>query len=241
MKFYSFEFYQSLTSELYIDYVISLGCACRPAYHLQQNKLRICSNPFDWMMNYTLETIIDLLNNFNNFFKNRKEDFEKSLYYRYVTDLNSGMVSMHSFPKNIEMDSYYTTFYNTMLYRYNRMKNYMKNSDKILFISNRNEPFSNFEEFLFLVSTYCKNKIYYINIFNDKKEQYEFIKLNKEIYFYQITFNDIHPDGDYIQNPSYWIGNKEKWDELLKHITLTKMFDNSDILNATKEEDKQQM
>ena len=34
------------------DFILSLGPACRPAWHLKLNQLRYVSCPFDWMMNY---------------------------------------------------------------------------------------------------------------------------------------------------------------------------------------------
>jgi len=39
---------------------ISVGSACKPAYHLRASGLRYCASPLDWMMRYSLETVIHL-------------------------------------------------------------------------------------------------------------------------------------------------------------------------------------
>ena len=46
-----------LTEQFNLNFILSLGEACRPADALNRNNLRYFSSPFDWMMNYDLDTI----------------------------------------------------------------------------------------------------------------------------------------------------------------------------------------
>ena len=76
------------------DFILSLGSACRPAWHLKANNLRYVSSPFDWMMNYRLETFINFLKqkNLNGFFLNYEYMNRDSGKTKVVKDLSSGTI-----------------------------------------------------------------------------------------------------------------------------------------------------
>ena len=46
---------------LNVDVVIGFGETCRVAEALKRNKLRYFSSPFDWMMNYKLDSVVEIL------------------------------------------------------------------------------------------------------------------------------------------------------------------------------------
>lgn len=217
--------FKSNDDKILTDYIVSVGIACRPAHYLRKHKLSRCSNPLDWMMNYTLDAVIQLFeNNFNNFFLNRKEHIEKTKGdFRYIEDTSNGMVSVHHFSVDKDINLGYLAFKKTMKHRYNIMKNHMLFSDHILFISNRNEPIENFEKFLIEISKLFKCKCTYLNIrnseINEKIEQ----QITPNLKIIDYSFNDLHPDG-LIDNPNLWLGNTGEWNNIMKKIKITKRF-----------------
>lgn len=103
-------------NKLFFDCIISLGNACRPAAYLKEHDLRFFSSPFDWMMSYPLRAIQNFIESgFDNFFKN-KEIVSRATTRRHsvVRDTDTGMISMHHFPADSDMDKYYRFFMKRM-------------------------------------------------------------------------------------------------------------------------------
>lgn len=50
-----------VVDDVQVDYIVCFGSNCQVAYHLKRNNLRFHSNPFDWQVNYSLDTVINLL------------------------------------------------------------------------------------------------------------------------------------------------------------------------------------
>lgn len=206
-----------------VDYAISVGSACRPAHYLRKYGIRRCSNPLDWMMGYSLDTIINLFkNDFNNFFTNRKEHSQKAgNRFKYIEDTTNGIISIHSFPLDTYEDSVYDNFYETMKRRYDRMKECISRSDSILFVSCRDEPIENFEKFLIEIRKMFKCKCIFLNIRNINKKQEIKKKITSELEIIDYSICDIHPEGSTPDNPEFWTGNPEEWGKIMQKIKLT--------------------
>lgn len=205
------------------DFIISVGIACRPAYYLNHCNLRFCSSPLDWMMSYSLNTVVKLFKtDFDDFFKEKLEHSERvELKYRCVEDILNEIVSVHSFPSDKDIDEVYDSFVEVMKKRYFRMRKLMSDSKHITFISNRNEPLENFESFLHQISQIIDCNITYINVYNDITSAKFEKQINQRLKFIQYTFNDVHPDGTTTENPKFWLGNPDQWKTLMGLIKLT--------------------
>lgn len=84
-----------------VDFVISAGRSCRPAFHTKRLGLRQFSSPCDWMMNYSLSHFLDILRTSGS------QMFKKtslSSTYKGVVDDENGMVSLHDFKVNIPLE-----------------------------------------------------------------------------------------------------------------------------------------
>ena len=90
------------------DFILSLGPACRPAWHLKLNQLRYVSCPFDWMMSYSLETVIKFLKqkNLNGFFEKYEYMNRDSGNCKVVKDITNQVISMHSFPISMTVEDF---------------------------------------------------------------------------------------------------------------------------------------
>jgi len=86
----------------YYDVYISVGIACRPAYHLKLNNLRDEAYPLDWQMEYSLHTVIHLFKTkFVDFFVNLEEDDAGGdSKNRRIKDITNNIVSVHHFPRD---------------------------------------------------------------------------------------------------------------------------------------------
>lgn len=64
-----------------INYVCSLGTHCHSSWYLKENKLKLASYPFDWIIS-SPDSVIDCLNdNFNKFLDKSYYSKKKHLYY----------------------------------------------------------------------------------------------------------------------------------------------------------------
>lgn len=213
-------------NEIKTDFAISLGCACRPAYYMREYKLRRMSCPLDWMMFYSLEDVIKLFkSDFSTFFAERKVHHDKAIgKYNYVEDVNNGMISIHGFPLDEDVDAIYKDFSNQMSIRYFRMKELMTNADNVLFISNREDSKGDFMAFLeemqiLFDGNFTLLNIRYSNDFNFFRE-----KLSSRSEFIEFGFADVHPNGSNPENPDFWKGNPQGWQSVMQKIKLSEKF-----------------
>lgn len=94
-----------------VDFVISCGPACRPAYYARKLCLRKFSSPCDWMMKYSLATFVEVLRTEGKtMFRNARYDEVN----KWVYDVDNGMVSMHDFDKNRPLVDQLQGFYEKM-------------------------------------------------------------------------------------------------------------------------------
>lgn len=67
-------FYIVGTAKIVGDCVFSVGPECRPAWWLRKGEKRFQATPFDWMMDYSLDTFVNCYKNkFSDFFENIKQ------------------------------------------------------------------------------------------------------------------------------------------------------------------------
>lgn len=154
------------------DLFISVGGACRPAHYLQKFNLRTFSSPFDWMMEYKLEHIVYFLKNdgadfFAKFEEIRKDDSGYS--HRFVQDSQTGMVSMHDFPRNKSIKDYYPEFIAKYKRRFANLKKAILESKHIVFVGNRNNNLQEFQTFLDEVQQIHTAKYTFINVRHSKR------------------------------------------------------------------------
>jgi hypothetical protein len=211
-----------------VDFIISMGEACRVAHHLRQNDLRYVANPLDWMMDYTLDSALHWFkNDFDDFFSEIIEDPNKvgGSGYRWIVDKNTNAVSIHHFPVNVSLKENHEKFRKIMKKRTYRMNKIIRKSNRILFISNRNQPKTDFYRFLEEFKELYDKQYIFMNIKNQNIPFNKYTKiLSKDLKFLEYTFNDSHKDGTNSDNPDFWKGNIEKWDDALKNIKLSSKF-----------------
>ena len=205
---------------IHTDLITSMGAACRPAQALKRNNLRVFSSPFDWMMEYKLSTVIDFINNgFDKFFL-QSQIIGTCGKNHIVKDELTGMIAMHSFPKDKTIEEFYPQFIYTMKKRFARLINLFKEYT-FCFLMNRND-FNDIEEFIYsFEKKYRPLKV--INILDNKIEENKIFKINNSI-FYNIQFDDGNINGRDRSNPDWWLGNVEKWDSVLSKIIIKRSF-----------------
>ena len=206
--------------------VISVGSACRPAYWLKEYKLSPQALPFDWMMNYSFDTVIDtIVNGVGKWFCHYEENAERRKVHRYVQDLDSGMVSMHHFSSDKKIAEQLNDFRTTFARRAQRLKDMLVARRKICFVCNRKNKVEDFEEFLLKMGKLFKqNKFVLINIHDDESKTsiYKY-KINKRLTIYEVFGRDDRAGGNAEKNPKAWVGNKTLWRSVMSHIKLVEV------------------
>ncbi|MCQ2379665.1 MAG: papain-like cysteine peptidase [Victivallaceae bacterium] len=206
------------------DLVLSIGNSCRTAQHLKDLGLRSFSSPFDWMMCYRLSAVTNFFKNgFDGFFKSYgvKEDWEGPHWWVY--DKETGMTSIHDFPKTQTVESYLGTFHETMARRFENLKNGILNSRRTCFVS-RGNTIDELRIFLEEIDDIFPNRRFIVlNIVDDNDEYIEKMNLKNNLSMMNVHFKDVHKDGgDEKENIYAWLGNVEKWEKYLKLIEIDK-------------------
>ena len=214
-----------------VDCVIGFGDGCRVAGNLKKNNLRFFSTPFDWQMNYSLETVFNLLKEHGKkFFKNYKLDSKYNKDKKLgIVDTKTGMISEHDFNKYLPNKINNILFKYKYRRRFKRLHKVLQNAQNICILTNRQitlqEILSFIQKFLQL---YNFNHLYFINIYDtENKETNEQLIITKKnnITILEYYFNDEHPKGNNTKtNPDYWFGYIEYWTKILSKIILNKNF-----------------
>ena len=136
----------------FCDFMMSIGPHCRPAINMRYNNRRDLSSPLDWMMDYSLETVIHLFRcEFDDFFEQILEDDSKAGTangMRWVTDKKNGIISIHHFPLETSLEQALPIFYQKMNYRFKRLNNCLKCAQKVVLVTARNESVEEINEFI---------------------------------------------------------------------------------------------
>ncbi|WP_289658314.1 DUF1796 family putative cysteine peptidase [Flavobacterium panacagri] len=212
--------------EFVFDAIFSIGDACRPAHYLKNHDLRLCANPLDWMMHYSLETVIHLYQSkFTDFFTEFSEHQQNSNWY---LDVKNNITSIHY--KNIGDDN--NSFNNIMKKRFEKVNQKLLKANQICFISRRDESHDDFFDFLKKMGNIYSGKITHINIRHN--QEIDGIttpikctkkKISEKLELIEYEFNDIHINGiDENRNPDFWLGNTHLWDEIITKIDIRRSF-----------------
>ena len=204
------------------DLYIPVGRACRTAHHLTLNELRNEAYPLDWMMAYSLDTVIHLFKTkFVDFFVNIEEDnIGGDNKNRRIKDITNNIVSIHHFPRNVEVEKAKTEFLAKMNKRFKKLDDKLEKAKRVVLICNRTDTIEKLQIFLKEFSTlYPHLEIKLINIREDENvevnsyntKQYvvtDFLSI--EEYCFNDMFNTIsNEEAD-------WRGNVEVWGHILK-------------------------
>lgn len=202
-------------SRIDADFVMSVGPACRSAEALRRNKLRTQSSPFDWMMCYSLSTL-------TNFFKNDFKDFFEDVVdmkcdkngKRLIKDSRTGMVSMHDFPSDQEVEAYYPVFIEKMNRRFLNVKRKIENARNVVFVAYREDEKGEIVQFLNdMDSLFVGKKLFFVNIVNRVKESIRRYEIKENLVLIEISFSDVSD-----KDADNWKGNLRKWDYWLSLI-----------------------
>jgi hypothetical protein len=200
------------------DAVISLGCNCTVAHHLQRNFLRTESLPFDWLITPQGNKVQLLTENrFRDFpGRNNLEEIPNVLPYGNFLDKKYNARLVHDFIAN-GLDIQYDYIFEKYRRRGSRFLEILNSGEKCLFIR---KLYDNAD----LRDTVALGK--YLQEFNKENCIYvittdECAELRVEPIadrIFQVTMshkydNTIHDDGNY-----GWEGNYAHWNKLLSSI-----------------------
>lgn len=215
------------------DFLLSAGPACRPGYHLRENGYRLFSSPLDWMMTYSLETYIDVLKrHFHGYFDQWEEKEDWNGYSRWITDVPSGMVSMHEFRWDDTVQHQLKTIQQKMQRRTQRLCQLLRQARSVGWVLNRpniedQALIKFFESLRFL---YPHLTLHILNINHDPDAStivYRDILLHAKGSVRELRACDIHPEGDDLSTNGWaWIGNAQLWEKaLLDNFSLRNLPD----------------
>lgn len=200
-----------------VDFVLSFGGACRPAYYTKLLGLRKFSSPCDWMYNYALEDYIEVLQtNAQQMFRVTETDAQK----KGVIDKQNGMISLHDFDCNQPLEEQLPEFYAKMTRRAKNTNEQLKKRRHVGIIMNRELQQQDILRFSkTLREMYPKCSFHILNIWDTPQETTVFVDYqlrDKKNTITQICFNDGNKNGrDPAKNPRFWLGNEDIWPEIL--------------------------
>lgn len=227
------------------DCIFSVGPACRPAQWLRKTHKRFQAAPFDWMMKYSLDTVLHCSKNkYADFFENIRSTGQNIGEHRVVVDTKNNIVSMHHFYKNASAEDGKWGFREKMLRRGKRVDEILKNSRSIVLISNRQkDSLDDFKRFIHGFSKlYPERNITLLNVKSNgsgyvtKDLLYEGLAATSAKKSEKIKKND--KNKKQIQNKNKrkklkivqysfnddsfgWEGNPSGWNQVMNDIELT--------------------
>lgn len=225
----------------YYDIYISVGGACRPAHHLLVNDLRNEAYPLDWMMAYSLDTVIHLFKTkFVDFFVDIEEDnIGGDSKNRRIKDITNNIISIHHFLRDIEVEKAQKDFLQQMQKRFKRLDDKLEEAKSVVLICNRTDTIDQLSFFLKEFSAlYPHLEIKLINIRNNEEmevnsyntKQYVLSdSLSIEEYHFNDTFNSI------TKEKADWRGNVGVWRDVLRNYGNPFVFEN---IQSIKNENK---
>ncbi|MCM1052688.1 MAG: papain-like cysteine peptidase [Ruminococcus sp.] len=201
------------------DLVFSIGPFCRPAYYLTLTGLRTYAYPFDWL-GTDLKTVLRLFESDFNVFLNSFQDVSEEWHIpglKRIKD-NNGIIIAHHIKEDEDIGAAILNCKKLMQKRYNRLKEHIKEARNIAMLTNQNVNLEELKSFLKAIGLLFPNKnITLINIQNRLIEEPKLeIDICKNLKIIEYYFNDINKDDDSENiNPNFWIGNEEKWLEVI--------------------------
>ncbi len=209
-----------------LDLIFSIGPACRPAYYLKINFLRIFACPLDWQMNYSLDTCLDLFRtNFQTFFSEIQENTHKKGAHnnRRIIDTFNSIISIHHFDMDTPIAKAHADFRSVMTKRYEQLHNAILKSHTVGLICNRDDTLDDLSAFLLSFGQIYPNiKFVLINIRTkegtDSISMNEY-KINSLLTIREYAFCDRYTGAEYGDQRT-WIGNFDAWNNVLQDYYL---------------------
>ncbi len=212
--------------QLPMDFVMSVGPACRPAQQLKHAGLRFTAAPMDWMQLYPLQAVTHIFETgFSDFFT-EIEDITPvpGKKYRRVVDTKNDICSIHHFPGNAALEQGQRQMRKTMLRRYRRIHGILRTAQRIGFVCNRTEDPQELLRFLeSFGKLYPKAELVMVNVRHTDTDGLSLVKHGDGMCtVYEAAFRDEHPDGtDIAVNAEAWHGNTACWQQVLRHVHLS--------------------
>ena len=209
-----------------MDFVMSVGPACRPAQQVKHAGLRFTAAPMDWMQLYPLEAVTHIFaTGFSDFFV-EIEDItpEPGKKNRRVVDTKNDICSIHHFPSKDALEKAQKDVRKTMTKRYKRIHGFLRNAQRICFVCNREDAPEQLLAFMKdFGSIYPNAKIVMVNMRHTDTDGISMEKFTDgNCTVYEAYFRDENPMGtDIALNPEAWHGNTPRWQQVLKHVHLS--------------------
>lgn len=210
--------------KFFYDLYVSIGDTCKSAFHLREHDLRMEAYPLDWMLGYSLDTVIHLFETkFEDFFVEIKdESVEPFGYWRRVRDIKNNIISIHHFSWDKDVEQSKIEFIDKMKKRFKRLDESMNNAKKVVLLCYRNDTIDKLKYVLKKISLlYPHLEIKLINMRNNpemdvnlyEKRMYE---IDDRLFIEDYCFNDkFNPDvakyGDFAGNAPIWIDVLQKY------------------------------
>lgn len=209
-----------------MDFVMSVGPACRPAQQIKHAGLRFTAAPMDWMQLYPLQAVTHIFaTEFADFFA-EIEDItpEPGKKNRRVVDTKNDICSIHHFPSKDRLEKAQKDVRKTMTKRYKRIHAILRKAKRICFVCNREDTPAQLLQFMASFgSIYPHAELVMVNMRHTDTDGISMKKYTEgNCTVYEAAFRDENPNGtDIAQNPEAWHGNTPCWQEVLQHVHLS--------------------
>lgn len=209
-----------------MDFVMSVGPACRPAQQVKHAGLRFTAAPMDWMQLYPLQAVTHIFaTGFADFFA-EIEDItpEPGKKNRRVVDTKNDICSIHHFPSKDSLEKAQKEVRKTMQKRYKRIHAILRKANRICFVCNREDSIEDLLRFMQEFGRpYPDAQIVMVNMRHRDTDGISMEKFTDgHCTVYEAYFRDENPMGtDIAANPEAWHGNTPRWQQVLKHVHLS--------------------
>ena len=209
-----------------MDFVMSVGPACRPAQQVKHAGLRFTAAPMDWMQLYPLGAVTHIFETgFADFFA-EIEDItpDPTKKHRRVVDTKNDICSIHHFFSKDSLEKGQKEVRKTMTKRYKRIHAILKKAERICFVCNREDSPEQLLQFMAAFSRIYPNaELVMCNMRHADTDGISMAKYTQgKCTVYEASFRDVNPDGgDIAANPEAWHGNTPCWQQVLCHVHLS--------------------
>ena len=213
-------------NSLPMDFVMSVGPACRPAQQIKHAGLRFTAAPMDWMQLYPLGAVTHIFETgFADFFA-EIEDITPvaGKKHRRVVDTKNDICSIHHFFSKDSLEKGQKHVRKTMTKRYKRIHAILRKAQRICFVCNREHTREELLDFMAdFGRIYPNAEIIMVNMRHTDADGISMAKYTKgNCTLYEASFRDENPKGtDINENPEAWHGNTPCWQEVLRHVHLS--------------------
>jgi hypothetical protein len=205
--------------------IFSGGPNCRPTHYLKKYELRDKAFPLDWQICSLKDATHLYKTGFKDFFNDYKEYPErlnKTKKLRYVVDTKNHIVSMHHVSSEKALDIAVSEFVELMKKRFNDLNTAIKKQKRIIILSNHAASYQSLKCFIQnFTKLYSGKDFTLVNVHNRKNGsgRIHTKEISRNARIIEFFFHDVHKNGsDPVQNPNFWYGNEEEWDNVMHFI-----------------------